>query len=523
MAGKPQAKQFTLNEVNTLTRMAMARALATQTQTIADIYKACKYPDALTTEDFEQMYAREGVAAKVVDIWPDECWGSEPEVYEDADITKETEFEKAFDELEDGHSLWEVCKTADKQSGVGRYGVIYISFSDAKTVQDLAKPPMAWPLNQDYSIIEKELPPQGTAVPPHTVQFFRVLPEKYAKVMAVETNVLSPRYGMPVTYNLTFSGDNGDAASNTDAATYTVHWTRVIHIADNVDTNPIAGRPRQQRPYNRLIDLLKAYGGSSQGLWNGGFPGTAFETAPGFEDAEIEDEAAVRDQLANYAEGFQRWLFIKGLQAKQMSPNVANPGPFIEAYLQNVGMTIGVPWRKLLGSEQGQLASGEDGETWDDRVIARQEGHCSKRIVLPLVRRLIWFGALPVPAELHVEWPERAEPKRSEQAATALAYTQAFRSYVEGNVAQLIPPGEYLELVCRLPLEDVITIGEASNEFTDLTAANDLKMQQQEIAVEGGKKALEEPPPQPGGPAQGGPPQGKPKPGAKPPAKPPAK
>lgn len=506
----PHARLYTHNEVTTLTRLAMARALATDTQSVEAIYKACKYPSALTVDDFEQMYAREGVAAKVVDIWADECWGTDPEVYEDEDISVETDFEKVVADIIKDHSLWEVCHTADKQSGVGRYGIIYMSFNDATTVAELALPPKGWPQGGDYSAIETTLPPVGTTIPEHKLQFLRVLPEKFAKVQSVETNVLSPRYGLPVTYSLTFAGDNGDAAANTDAATYVVHWTRVIHIADNVDTNPIAGRPRQQRPFNRLLDLMKAYGGSSQGLWNGGFPGTAFETAPGFEDAEIEDEAAVKDQLANYAEGFQRWLFIKGLKANPMQPNLENPAPYIEAYLQNVGMTIGVPWRKLLGSEQGQLASGEDGETWDERVCARQSKFCVKRIASPVIRRLIWFGVLPVPAQFEVEFPERAEPKRSELAATCLTYTQAFRAYIEGNVAQLMPPEEYLELIARLPLEDVVAVSEANKGFTDLADMGDIKKAQAEVALEGAEKALTAPVPAPGGP---------PKPGANPPAK----
>jgi hypothetical protein len=508
---------FTFNEVQTLTRLALARAMNKDVQTIDDIYKACKYPTELTTDDYERMYAREGVAAKVVDIWADECWDVCPDVYEDEDITVETEFEKAVEQLHKDHDLWGMCRTADKQAGVGRYGVIYLSFNDAATVEDLSRPPKAWPQDADHSVIENSLPPAGTTIPESKIQFFRVLPEKYAKVLEVETNLLSPRYGRPKKYNLTFAGDNGDAANNTDAATYAVHWTRVIHIADNVDTSPIAGRPRQQRPYNRLIDLLKAYGGSSQGLWNGGFPGTAFETAPGFEDAEIEDESAVRDQLASFSEGYQRWLFIKGLKANPLNGNLENPAPFIEAYLQNVGLTIGVPWRKLLGSEQGQLASGEDGETWDDRVIARQGGFCTRQIIMPLIRRLIWFGALPLPANVEVEWPERAEPKRSELAATCLTYTQAFRAYVEGNVAQLVTPAKYLEIIAKLDLEDVIQIEEDAKSFTDLETANDLKAQQAELAVKGAEKALTDPPPTAGG----GPPK---KPGAAPPkAKPPAK
>lgn len=487
MAAKGNGRLFTVNEVTTMTRLALARATQQQVSNLSDIYDACKYPEQIDNDDFHRMYEREGVASKVVDIWPEECWERAPLVYEDGDAAVETAAEEALEALIDELDVFGVCLTADKESGIGRYGVVYFSLSDATTVDDLAKAPVGWPEGYDYSRIEKGLPPEGATVQPYKVQFLRVLPEKYAKVLSTETNPLSPRYGWPLTYQLTFAGDITQSVTQTvDASSYTVHWTRVLHIVDNKGTNPIVGRPRQQRCYNRLIDLTKAYGGSGQGLWNGGFPGTSFEVAPGFEDAEMsaEDEADVKAQLRDYVNGFQRWIFTKGLKANQLSNNITNPGPFIEAYLQNVGLSIGVPWRKLLGSEQGQLASGEDGETWDDRVQARCEGHCTRNILRPILWRLVWFGAVPVPKELHIDWPTRSEPKPSEQALTAKTLTEAMAAYVSGNVSQLLSPALWLEMVAKFSAEDVALIEEDSKSFTDFNAAADLKTQSAQAALE---------------------------------------
>lgn len=507
----PQQRLFTANDVTTLTRLALSRSMQGEVGNLDDIYKACRYPEVIDTASYHYMYEREGVAAKVVDIWPEECWERNPEVYEDDDTTTETAFEEALEELQEYLDIFGTCLTADKESGIGRYGIVYFSLNDTTEVGELAFPPKGWNPTGDYSLMERGLPPDGLVLPLYKVQFMRVLPEAYAKVSSVDTNVLSPRYGWPLTYNLTFAGDlSSNVTGVTDGTPYVVHWTRVLHIADNKGTSPVTGRPRQKRCFNRLIDLTKAYGGSSQGLWNGGFPGTSFEVAPGFEDAEMsaEDEVAVRAQLQDYTNGFQRWIFNKGLKANQLQNNLTNPGPFIEAYLQNVGLSIGVPWRKLLGSEQGQLASGEDGETWDDRVQSRCTGHCTRGILRPMLWRLIWYGAVPRPAELHIEWEERCEPKPSEQALTAKTLTEAMAAYVAGNVSQLMPPEMWLELVAKFAAKDVALIQEANGGFTDFNDANDLKAQAAQAALE----AAQNPAPVPGQPAGKGEPAGKPQP-----------
>src|SRR5688572_14451476 len=77
----------TLNTL--LSRAALVRAMTT---TDRDIDKECGYPDIITPDDYWDMYRRNGIARKVVNFFPDECWSLSPEVYETEEQT-ETPFE----------------------------------------------------------------------------------------------------------------------------------------------------------------------------------------------------------------------------------------------------------------------------------------------------------------------------------------------------------------------------------------------------------------------------------------------
>lgn len=107
-----------------------------------NIYKECgypsKHPNTISPENYRDMYDRNGVATRAVDIYPDECWALDPEVYESEDTQDITEFEEAWKQLtsdakedisaeEDAgrvnalHYLHRV----DQISGIGRFGLLF--------------------------------------------------------------------------------------------------------------------------------------------------------------------------------------------------------------------------------------------------------------------------------------------------------------------------------------------------------------------------------------------------------------
>ena len=64
-----------------------------------DIDYECRYPPSINKSDYKRMYDREGIAARVVGIYPDECWAMPPEIFETEEADK-TAFELEWDALE---------------------------------------------------------------------------------------------------------------------------------------------------------------------------------------------------------------------------------------------------------------------------------------------------------------------------------------------------------------------------------------------------------------------------------------
>ena len=80
-----------------------------------DVDKECGYPDVIVLEDYAKMYERNDIAARVVDLEPDECWKQYPEVYE-TEEERETKFEKAVDKIIRDTRLYSYLHRVDKVS-----------------------------------------------------------------------------------------------------------------------------------------------------------------------------------------------------------------------------------------------------------------------------------------------------------------------------------------------------------------------------------------------------------------------
>ena len=64
-----------------------------------DIDEECGYPKSITTQQYQYLWDREGIAKRVVEVWPKECWSENPEVLESEDPS-ETTFEKELKALQ---------------------------------------------------------------------------------------------------------------------------------------------------------------------------------------------------------------------------------------------------------------------------------------------------------------------------------------------------------------------------------------------------------------------------------------
>lgn len=116
-----------------------------------DLDRECGYPSTYSVgpDLYRQLYDRDPIANRVVQLMPKECWQKTPRVYEDESSKHVTDFEEAWDNLssqlaperswyqdEEGSLVWEYLRRADEISGIGAFGIILLGLDDGADLRD---------------------------------------------------------------------------------------------------------------------------------------------------------------------------------------------------------------------------------------------------------------------------------------------------------------------------------------------------------------------------------------------------
>lgn len=447
-----------------------------------DIDFECGHPATITSADYKNLFLRGDLATRVVSVWPEESWTDRPTVFETEDET-ETEFEKAWVQLEKQFHIYSVLLRADILSGIGRFGIVLLGIDDGL------------PLNQPVASINEKGEKVGDAA--HKLLYLRPFDEALVTINSFEQDTANPRYGHPKAYTIQFE-EPGNIGAGTIFRS-DVHWSRIIHLADNRTSSEVYGLPRMEKVFNRLLDIKKIAGGSGEMFWKGGFPGLSVEAQPGTDETLEFDTAATKDQIEAYMNGLQRYLALIGMQAKSLTPQVADPAPHLEAQIRLIAMALGVPWRVLMGSEAAQLASEQDTRSWNRRLTRRRTEYIDPYILRPLIDRLIAFGVLPEPAEVQVDWPDLNSPSDKDKADVADKRTGALAKYVQGGCDILVPPFQFLTLFLGMQDDEArAAIDEVGDRLIETDPEAELK------AAEAAAKAAAAARPAPAAPRGGG-------------------
>ena len=435
---------------------------------ISDRDQEAGYPTSIAMSDYYSMYERNAIAGRVVEVFPEECWKVLPQVYETDDKEEETAFEKSWKNLtvasnrnskfknkKFSNPVWSYCKRLDILSGIGHYGVMLIGFDDG---EDLEKP-----------VTKKE----GLKV-----NFLRVFSEKESQISSYVTDTKSERWGFPEYYNIEFGSiddHQSTPAQGVQEVTKKVHWSRIIHVADNLGSNEIFGKPRQKVVWKRLLDIKKTYGGSSEMYWRGAFPGISIETHPQLGASAIIDTEGLKENLKLYAERLQRFLTLSGASAKSLAPQVVNPTPHLDANIHAICIKLGVPKRVFTGSEAGELASNQDHEIWNGRLAARQNDHLTSNMICPLIDRLIEYGVLEEPKEEYfIKWPDLNNLTKDDQAGIASKNIHAITKYAAGEVQPFMSVEDFYTYVMGFSEEEAHQIAERAAKAYDKSEQLDL-------------------------------------------------
>ncbi len=408
-----------------------------------NIDRECGYPRAPDCYLYYQLFRRDPVFNRVIKCLPNETWKRGVEIYDDEDPETDTPFESAWKKLSKKHKLIPRMKLADVLSGIGRFGLILLGVDDGLPLSE----PVAR-INERGETVKSATPLELT--------FVKVFDETAVRILTTEPDDSNPRYGLPTMYSVIFTDTASTAGVGVGAAsvgtvpstTQRVHWSRVVHVTDNRMTSDILGVPRGEPAVNAALDARKTRGASSEGFWRGAIPGWALKLAPGVSPHDI-DKKDVKEQVEKYQNSAQRMLMLGGLEADSMAPVVVDPTAHLSAHLDAIAIYMDIPKRILFGSEAAQLASGQDADTWKDRLQGRQNGDTTPNLVEPLVDRLLAFGVLPEVEEYYVSWPDPVQLSDSQKAPVSLQQTQALAAYVAGDVEQIAPKAEFLTTVMK--------------------------------------------------------------------------
>lgn len=456
-----------MREITENISFARSRYRGAEPDTRRDIDADCGYPrtEELNVYDhYRFMYDREAIASRVVEYLPKQTWKVNPTVYEDEDSETETEFETAWQDLakalrgpswfqdEEGSPVWDHLLRADILSGIGHFGIILLGFDDLGDSEDLSKPLKGF---------EEEIPEKPVAGK-RKLLYMREFDESLVQITRYNDDKGSPRYAQPDMYQVTMTDPTDNHVGvGVSMGSANVHWSRVIHVADNLGSSEVFGVPRQRPVFNRLLDLRKLYGGSAEMYWLAAFMGLSLESHPNLGGDISIDATSARQMMQDYMNRLQRYIAIPGMTAKTLAPQVSDPATQIDTQITAICIQLGAPKRKFMGSERGELSSGQDEDDDNGKVQGRQRNYATPRIIVPFIDRLILAGVLPTPEGYSVTWPDLNELSPSGAADVLLKRTQAMGAYVSGGLDSMMEPLDYFTREMGFDDEEAEAITEA--------------------------------------------------------------
>lgn len=387
-----------------------------------DLYSLLGYPRQLTVNDYRALYARGGIAGRIVDALPNACWRGEFELIEDEDPNKNTQFEQAWQDLDQRLQIQAKLLRVDKLSQLSTYAVLLLG---AKGTLDQELPRATSPDQLLY------LSPFLGSGGPGGSGGFTTAGEADVTIKDYVTDSRDPRFGLPLTYQLRRTDISSPDFQKP------VHWTRVIHIADGLLSDDVFGLPSLERVFNLLMDLEKVTGGGAEAFWLRANQGLHLDIDKDMAlDATKDTIESLKEQAEAYQHQLTRWLRTRGVNVETLGSDVANFANPADAILTQIAGAKAIPKRILTGSEMGELASSQDRDNWVDQIHGRQTEYCAPYVIRPLVDRLIAYGYLPSPKKdvrgYEVRWPRQQTLTEAERSAGA-------QSWASTNSAQKEP------------------------------------------------------------------------------------
>lgn len=358
-----------LKTLSSLTqRFGLANTLGGTFNGNRDLYNVFGYPTNITYDMYYAKYERQDVAKRVIDAPAAATW------VRGVEIEASEAFKAAWEKLMQTTKIYNAFERVDRLAGIGKYAILFIGFNDKRQPNR----------------------PVGKAT---EILFIQPYSEKAIEIKEVEVDPTNPRFGLPKLYKITTASPSDLKQDNlrntsTTGKKVEVHWSRVLHVAENALENELIGIPRLKPIYNRLLDLEKVVGGSAETFWLTGNRGLHVDID---KEMELTDDDAqdLSDEMDEYMHELRRVIRTKGVNVKSLGSDVVSPMDNFKVLIALISGASGIPQRILLGSEAGQLASEQDRANWAERIDERRVDFGEAYILYPFVALLQKVEMLP--------------------------------------------------------------------------------------------------------------------------------
>jgi len=246
---------------------------------------------------------------------------------------------------------------------------------------------------------------------PQEIDHLAVYSPRSARVEQQDEDEKSPRFGLPVMYQV----NRGKGKS------FSVHFSRVLHVATRLDEHPWAGVPILEAIWDDLTVYRNIRWAAGQVYWR--MPGLMKFTFP---------NEYTKEQIQTFFEALgepNARTFIalpedKQLEILSAAGRVLDPSLFTDPILRSISMGSGIPKQKLEGTEAGAITGSEVNQREYYKYVSDQQKLYEDQIIAPLIDELMEIQQLKPDIDYKIEWANAFQLDPQSEATIKLQEAQ---------------------------------------------------------------------------------------------------
>lgn len=385
------------NQVSTL-RYQVSQLLGVSHDNERDIYTIYGYDNRISFDSMWQYSRRHGVANRMTHGIAKSCWRDGFEIFESSE-------DDAIEILKDEIGalkkigLIKRLEQADILNRIGKYSVLFVGVPDGLSPDQ----PVGKVSGDKISHI-----------------YFKAFAYDGVEIEKQVTDPKDSRYGLPEMYTVS-KRSRGNTEKDISLNSMRVHWSRIVHLNENALDSDIEGMGALEPIFNRILDLDKATGGSSEAYFRNAKGKIGYEIDKDFATSIATDtaqKAAFDEGAKKYTNQFQDHTIAAGAKLKVLNTPHASPRDTVMAALWEISSYTKIPIRLLIGEGSGQLAGSEDQLAYNAIVAGRQNVDCCGWIV-DVLTILSNAGMMELPEDFDVRFPVQQAVTEAQAAEIA--------------------------------------------------------------------------------------------------------